>query len=41
MVLGCVRMFTVPNFPVPIMKLGQLRRILSKLADENGDDAEI
>jgi hypothetical protein len=41
MVLGDVRMFIIPNFPVPIMKLGQLRRILSKLANENANDVEI
>jgi len=34
-------MYTVPNFPDPIMKLGQLRRILSELANEIGDNAEI
>ena len=34
-------MFITPKIPVPVMKLGQLKRILSKLSKENGDDAEI
>jgi hypothetical protein len=34
-------MYIVPNFPDPIMTLGELKRILSELTNKIGDNSEV